>query len=147
MTEETPQTPRAEYHLQQFIKVTEPDERVVLLDEYDLLEPDEGPTPKGMADHYDTNREVEPDNRYEEIAVNEAEKHGLKVVRVDTIEAGPEAPDVKTQVELAVEYGDVVAEFHFVKERSQHLDLEPVTEDWYRQAVETIMRYNFDNDD
>lgn len=146
MTEETPQIPRAEYHLQQFIKTTEPDERVVLLDEYDLLVPDEGPTPKGMADRYSGDPDVDPADRYEEIAVNEAQKHGLKVVRVDTVEAGPEHPDVAEHVELAVEYEDVVAEFHFVKERSPHVNVEPVTEDWYRQAVETIMRYNFNDD-
>lgn len=144
MTEEHPQTPRAEYHLQQFIKATEEHERAVLLEEYDLLEPAETPIPKGVIKDDDKpNRvKVKPSNDFEEVAVREAAKQNLTVIGVDTVEAGPEHPDVKKNVKLEIEHEGIVAEFHFVKERSEHVDVEPVTLEWYEQAVSTILKYN-----
>jgi hypothetical protein len=143
MTEEHPQIPRAEYHLEQFIKVTEEHERTVLLEEYDLLKPVETPVPKGiLKDDESDPLDVKPSNEFEEIAVREAGKQGVTVVGVDTVEAGPEHPDVKKNVKLEIEHEGIVAEFHFVKERSEHVDVEPVTLEWYEQAVSTILKYN-----
>lgn len=144
MTEEHPQTPRAKYHLEQFIKATEEHERAVLLEEHDLLQPAETPIPKGVIKDDDKpNRvNVKPSDDFEGAAVREAAKQNLTVLGVDTVEAGPDHPDVKKNVKLEIEYEGIVAEFHFVKERSDHVDAEPVTLEWYEQAVSTILKYN-----
>ena len=148
MTEEHPQTPRAEYHLEQFIKATEEHQRTVLLKEYDLLEPSESPIPKGLVkDNDEDPTDIKPSDEFEEIAVKEAGKAGLTVVRVDTVEAGSKHPDVEKNVKLEVEHEGVVMEFQFVKKRSEHLNIEPVTVDWYEQAVSTILKYNSFSDD
>lgn len=143
MTAESPQVPLAEYHLEQFIKHTVPDQRAVFLEEYDLLEPNDT-QPKGLTDRYKVESDVEPSDEFEEIAVNEAEKRGVNVVDVTTEEVGRDDPDVVKRVVLSVEVDGVVAEFRLVKERADHVDVEPVTKDWYRQAVESILRYNYE---
>ena len=144
MTEETPMKSKARYFLEQFLKHTEAEERAVLLEEYDILEDVSGSV-KGKAGNYVVPEKIEPDDEYEAIAVEEATKHDLRVLNVESRES--DVPRVATEVALSVEFRDVVVEMTFVKKRYKAPGADPVEIGWYRDAVSAIIRHNFDHDE
>jgi hypothetical protein len=138
MTEEIPLQAKAAYFLEQFIKHTTPEARHKLLEEYDLLDSSPDIQPKGLK----RNETTQISNEKEKIVLQEVQKRNLNVLSIDTID-DPDIKYVEEQIQLVVRYEGVKVKLNFVSERNDfHPEVAPVTDEWFRQSVETMMSHS-----
>jgi len=140
MTEEIPMRGKATYFLEQFIKHTTPEVRERLLVEYGLLESTPYIQPKALK----RSESIDLSNKEsrEEIVLEKARKWDLEILSIETVD-DPSVEHVEEQIRLMIRHDGVEVRIDIVSERdTSQPGVEPVTDEWFTQSVETMLTHS-----
>lgn len=140
MTEEIPMRGKATYFLEQFIKHTTPEVRERLLVEYGLLESTPYIQPKALK--RGESIDLSDKESREEIVLEKARKWDLEILSIETVD-DPSVEHVEEQIRLIIRHDGVEVRIDIVSERdTSQPDVEPVTDEWFAQSVETMLTHS-----
>jgi hypothetical protein len=140
MTEEIPMRGKATYFLEQFIKHTTPEVRERLLVEYGLLESTPYIQPKALK--RGESIDLSDKESREEIVLEKARKWDLEILSIETVD-DPSVEHVEEQIRLMIRHDGVEVRIDIVSERdTSQSGVEPVTDEWFTQSVETMLTHS-----
>jgi hypothetical protein len=140
MTEEIPMRGKATYFLEQFIKHTTPEVRERLLVEYGLLESTPYIQPKALK--RGESIDLSDKESREEIVLEKARKWDLEILSIETVD-DPSVEHVEEQIRLMIRHDGVEVRIDIVSERdTSQPGVEPVTDEWFTQSVETMLTHS-----